>query len=99
MTKSIESTICSFCEGCIEGKVRLVEGNNDVSSSPLQGRVEICQNNTWGTVCDNGWDMNEAMVVCRQLGFSTAGKWLRIYKSNYCLKVYGLSRTLVSFVH
>lgn len=59
-------------KGCIEGGVRLVDASGSVS--PLQGRVEVCQNNTWGTICDNGWDANEATVICRQLGLSTAGK-------------------------
>lgn len=39
----------------------------------LEGRVEICLSNTWGSVCDSGWGRTEAKVVCRQLGFSSAG--------------------------
>lgn len=55
----------SIAEPCDEeGAVRVfgVPGNR------LVGRLEICVNSEWGTVCDDGFDANAAIVACRQLG-------------------------------
>ena len=63
---------------CNDGDIRLEGGQTE-----YEGRVEMCLNKAWGTVCSNYnfltqsswyWDSRESNVVCRQLGHMELGK-------------------------
>ena len=61
----VYSLVNFILEGnCTTGAVRLN------GSTPLEGRVEICINNAWGTVCNNHFSPSDTPVICRNLGYN-----------------------------
>ena len=46
-----------------------------------EGRVEVCVNNAWGTICDDGWSVEDSNVACKVAGYQPFGM------NNYCLSI------------
>ena len=76
---------------CTYGALRLVGGAN-----VRDGRVEICINNAWGTVCNNLFDDEDARVVCTEMGFSEEGTFVVMLL--YILTTIGLCGTYSKLV-
>ena len=57
-----------FIASCEDGDVRLIGGDSN-----LEGLLEICFGQRWGTVNGDGWSSDDSRVVCRQLGYNTKG--------------------------
>ena len=65
---------------CSDKDIRLVSSYSQVHDH--YGRVEVCIDSTWGTICNNNWDNNDASVVCKQLGYTPHGMTVFTNKDN-----------------
>ena len=68
LENKLSSELFEGTSTCRHGEVRLADGMND-----NEGRVEICYNGVWGSVCANGWDQVDTNLACRLLGYYGQG--------------------------
>ena len=78
--------ICNICcisgDDCDEGSYRLIPNPSlylydydyDSYDSPPYGRVELCSNGDWISVCSNGFEQEEARAICTDIGYYRTGK-------------------------
>ena len=59
--------ICLYIAPCNNSAIRLTGGGS------TYGRVEVCVDKVWKTICSDFWDYEDASVACNQLGYSPYG--------------------------
>ena len=67
MKTCVDPSSTSFAN-CEEGSVRLAESSIDEDDQTIEGRVEVCVNNAWGTVCNHRFSQEDAGTFCVQYG-------------------------------
>ena len=60
--------VAAIQSNCTDGDIQLVGGSNK-----YEGRIEVCVNQAWGTVCSYIYNINVGKVVCGQIGAQTLG--------------------------
>ena len=65
---------------CTTGDVRLVNGLVE-----SEGRLEVCINQVWGTVCGRRWSYQDSSVACRQLGHQALGTVIVLITNIICV--------------
>ena len=60
---------------CTHGDLRIASRTDDNTDLFSEGRLEVCVNHAWGTICDTSYGTRDAHVACSQLGYDVEGKF------------------------
>ena len=82
--KYIISVYC-YKKDCLSGSIRLTGGSNK-----QEGNVEICVDNMWGLISEDGWSNVDAKVICKQLGYDNGIIVSVVYLSTLCYIRYNI---------
>ena len=91
--KLVSSWLFPVPVNCTNGNLRLRGGAN-----AMEGRVEICINGVWGTICGGRWDNSDAQVACTQLGFLSLGEMLDLKSSWNAINIYYAYRGTITSI-
>lgn len=62
-------------ESCYDGDtIRLTAVQTNYTCGTVDGRVEVCEDDTWRNLCDGNWTVQDAVVTCRSLNYSSKGR-------------------------
>ena len=88
-----------FDDACLSGNnasqaIRLVGGANEA-----EGRVEVLRGGNWGSICDDGWGLNEASVICRMLCYKFVSSFRFFFNQLYEFLLFNLKNMSAQFNH
>lgn len=83
LVNDIEANICKLFHlvldtpsaNCSDGDTRLQDGTSNLATGVMEGRLEICINEAWGSVCTDHFGSAEAAVVCNSFNLTGRGGW------------------------
>ena len=74
------STALDTVDGnCTHGDLRIASRTDDSTDLFSEGRLEVCVNRVWGTICDTAYGISDAHVACSQLGYDGEGTYIQMH--------------------
>ena len=74
------STALDTVDGnCTHGDLRIASRTDDSNDLFSEGRLEVCVNRVWGTICDTAYGTRDAHVACGQLGYDGEGTYIQMH--------------------